>query len=521
MASGFARRAVVLVLLLFVTGGAGAWWWLHESLNGDAKYRLAKVERGALTAAVAASGTLNAVTTVQVGSQISGQIRDLTADFNTLVKKGQVIARIDPATYELRVNQARADVSAAQSSVEVARSQLTAQRAQHAQSKVNFVEAERDFKRKQSLVEKGFISSAERDKAQSALDGAREQVNSGEAQIAVAAAQVKNAESLVRQRESALRQAEVDLDRTYIRAPVDGIVISRSIDAGQTVAASLQAPTLFTIAQDLRQMQVETSVDEADVGRLRVGQGATFTVDAFPRRSFAGEIKQIRKAPQNVQNVVTYTVIISAANPDLSLLPGMTANVRVVVDQRDSTLKIPNGALRFRPPGADAKNDTAGENARGNVTADGRGGGGGQQFRERVMGELKLDEAQKARVQEVFADMGRKMGALRDIADEAERRKQAERNRVSLRESIAGVLRPDQKFIFDQIIAEQGSAAASGKVYVLDSASKPKALDVKLGLSDGSSTEVLGGDLKEGDDVITGMSEPPKKSTQLGPPRLF
>jgi HlyD family secretion protein len=345
-------------LVVVAAVAAGAWyWWQSRTGEGEVKYRLAKVERGPMAAVVAASGTLNAVTTVQVGSQISGQVKEIHADFNTPVKKGQVIARIDPATYELRVNQARADLDAAESAVAVARSGLAAQQAEVGRVKIALVDAERDLERKKMLVDKKFISPAELDKARTVLDTTREELKAVQAQIQVSEAQVRTALAAVKQRESLLRQAQVDLERTIIRAPVDGTVILRNVDAGQTVAASLQAPVLFTIAQDLRDMQVEAAIDEADVGRLRAAMPASFAVDAFPRRSFSGEIRQIRKSPQNVQNVVSYTVVISARNPDLALLPGMTANVRIVVEDRPSALKVPNAALRWRPADAEAPAD--------------------------------------------------------------------------------------------------------------------------------------------------------------------
>jgi HlyD family secretion protein len=353
-----ATLKLLLVLVALAAAAGGGWyWWQSRAGEGEVKYRLAKVERGPLAAAVAASGTLNAVTTVQVGSQISGQVKEIHADFNTPVTKGQVIARIDPATYELRVNQARADLDAAESAVAVARSGLAAQQAELGRVRITLVDAGRDLERKKMLVEKKFISPAELDKARTVLDTTREELKAVQAQIQVNEAQVRTALAAVKQRESLLRQAQVDLERTIIRAPVDGTVILRNVDAGQTVAASLQAPVLFTIAQDLRDMQVEAAIDEADVGRLRLGMPASFAVDAFPRRSFEGEIRQIRKSPQNVQNVVSYTVVISARNPDLALLPGMTANVRIVVDERASALKVPNAALRWRPPEADGPAD--------------------------------------------------------------------------------------------------------------------------------------------------------------------
>src|SRR5688500_3829157 len=346
------KRAAIIVLVIAVLAAGGWYWYDSRSGEGEVRYRTAKVERGPIAAVVVASGTLNATTTVQVGSQISGQVKEIYADFNTAVKKDQVIARIDPSTFELRVNQARADLDSAQSAVAVARSNQAAAQAGLGQVKVNLADAQRDFERKKALVDKNYISGAELDKARTVLDSTREQLKAVEAQLKVSQAQISSAQAAVKQRESLLKQAQVDLERTVIRAPVDGTVILRNVDAGQTVAASLQAPVLFTIARDLRDMQVEAAIDEADVGRLRVGLAANFAVDAFPRRSFAGEIVQIRKSPQNVQNVVSYTVVISAANPDMALLPGMTANVRVVVDSRASALKVPNSALRFRVAGA-------------------------------------------------------------------------------------------------------------------------------------------------------------------------
>ena len=385
-----------------------------QGAAGDAKYRLGKVERGPLQAVVVASGTLNAVTTVQVGSQVSGQVQEIFADFNTQVKKNQVIARIDPQSFELRVNQARADVDAARSAVAVAVSGLASQKAELGRVRVNLADAERDLNRKKTLVEKNFISPAELDKARTLYDSTIEQVKSVEAQRGIAESQIGSAEAAVKQREALLKQAQVDLERTIIRAPVNGTVILRNIDAGQTVAASLQAPVLFTIAQDLRDMQVEAAIDEADVGRLGVGQQASFTVDAFPRRNFTGEIRQIRKSPINVQNVISYTVVISAANPDQSLLPGMTANVRVVVDSRENVLKVANAALRFRP--------------------------------------------------------------------------------------------------------------APGRLWIPGPDGQPKAVAVRTGLTDGTSTELLEGPLKEGDEIIIGTGEAPGAAKKAGGPtgsRMF
>lgn len=335
---------LAIVLALLAGGGFGA-YRLFFAAAAAPDYKVAKIERGPITAAVSATGTLNPVVSVQVSSQISGQIQKIFVDFNSTVKAGQLIAQIAPETYEHRVRQAEADLEAARATVAVQQAELY-------RAKVNLADAERDLARKQTLVDKNFISPAEIDKAKTTLEAAR-------AQLAVVEAQSKNSAALVRQRDAALGQARVDLGRTEIRAPVDGIVIKRSVEPGQTVAASLQAPEMFVIARNLDDMQVETAIDEADVGRLQVDQAATFTVDAFPGKRFKGKVTQVRKAAQVVSNVVTYTVVISADNPDLILLPGMTANVRIVTAQKEDVLKVPNAALRFRPPSAGSEEKSA------------------------------------------------------------------------------------------------------------------------------------------------------------------
>jgi len=479
----------------------GWYWYDARPGNGEVRYRLAKAERGPIAAVVVASGTLNAVTTVQVGSQISGQVKDIYADFNTPVKKNQVIARIDPATFELRVSQARADLDAAESAVAVARSGQAAQQAELGRVKVTLADAQRDLERKKMLVEKNFISPAELDKAHTVLDTTREQMKAVQAQIQVSEAQVQSALAAVKQRESLLRQAQVDLERTVIRAPVDGTVILRNVDAGQTVAASLQAPVLFTIAQDLRDMQVEAAIDEADVGRLRAGMPASFAVDAFPRRGFSGGIRQIRKSPQNVQNVVSYVVVISAANPDLALLPGMTANVRIVTENRASALKIPNAALRWRPAG------TADPRPATDAPVQQAGGQAAQEFRSRLLQELKPSDAQRAQIEEIFSESRQKFGRVRDMKGDGNRRREVERIRAETNARIAEILGPEQRPAWERLLAESGARgqAAAGRVYVLEN-SQPKGVDVRLGLSDGTSTEILNG-LSEGVEVIVGTSD--------------
>jgi HlyD family secretion protein len=342
-------KLLALPLGAAVTAAVGYTGWLALQPPAlEEQYRTAFVQRGTLTSAVAATGTVGAVLTVQVGSQVPGRITALHADFNTEVRRGQTLARIDPEPYELRILQARADVDAARTALSVAQNGVAALHVRLARARVAALDAQREAERKRTLVERAFIVPAEADRADAQHRDALEEIAAMEAQIALQEAQVENARAAVRQRETAMRQAQADLERTYVRAPVDGIVISRSADTGQNVAAGLGAGTLFTIARDLRDMQVDLAVGEADVGRLRVGQAATFTVDAFPRRTFEGRVVQIRKAPQRVEGGIAYTVVVSAPNADLALLPGMSARARVVVDAVATALKVPNDALRFR-----------------------------------------------------------------------------------------------------------------------------------------------------------------------------
>ncbi len=366
------RAALVGTTLALLAAGAYAVYARFVAPADKPVYKLAAIERGPIVAAVSATGTLNPVVAVQVSSQISGQIREIFVDFNSAVKAGQLIARIAPETYEHRVRQAEADLDAARATVAVQQAELY-------RARVNLLDAERDHERKQTLVSKNFISPAELDKARTTLEAAR-------AQMRVVEAQARNSEALVRQRAAQLGQARVDLGRTELRAPVDGIVIKRSVEPGQTVAASLQAPEMFVIARNLVDMQVETAIDEADVGRVQVGQEATFTVDAFPGKRFKGHVTQVRKAAQVVSNVVSYTVVVSASNPDLILLPGMTANVRIVTAQKESVLKVANAALRFRPPGE----GKAAPAARVPGAGMGEGGGAGRSRSGGGQGKLWL-----------------------------------------------------------------------------------------------------------------------------------
>jgi HlyD family secretion protein len=408
-----------------------------------------------VVATVRAAGPLNALVLVEVGSQISGQIKELYADFNSSVTEGQVIARIEPATYEARVAQAEAELEFAQALVSVQRTQIERARADlenakavHAAARATTVRTElaledtkRQLDRKRMLFERTFVSQSERERVENAYQSAQAQLSSSRAQEMAQLAAIDSAEAALRiteaqlqanlaqvkQRQATLRQAQIDLEHTYIRAPVTGTVVNRNVNRGQTVAASLQAPTLFTIARDLTQMQVEASVVEADVSRFAIGQVVTFTVDAHPGRIFTGTVKQIRKAPQTVQNVVTYVAVIAAENRDELLLPGMTANLEVEVAKRRDVLNVPNTALRFRP--SDLMIDKASQDARGSAVA----------------------------------------------------------------------AKGDRHFDMPEV---------SGRVFVIGSDGKPAQVPLRLGVTDGRMTEVLAGNVIEGQAVIIGHPAP-------------
>ena len=293
------------------------------------------VERGDINRGVATSGSVRALVTVEVGSQLSGQIVELNVDFNSAVTAGQLIARIDPKTFESRVQQSEADLKVAKATIQVKQAGIT-------RTEANLRRAELDFNRQKTLLQKGTVS-------ETTMDAARAEYESTKAEVEMAKAELDNARAAAKQRKAALDSAAIDLERTFIRSPIDGVVIERSVDVGQTVAASLSSPVLFKIAQDLREIQIEANVDEADIGNVKKGNSTSFTVDAYPDEEFTGSVGQVRLSPTELQNVVTYTVIITAMNPDMKLLPGMTANVEIVTGIRQNVLRVANEALRFRP----------------------------------------------------------------------------------------------------------------------------------------------------------------------------
>ncbi len=466
--------AAVVVAL----AGGGAWWWSQRSKDDGVSYRTAKIERGNLQATVSASGAVNPVTQVSVGTQVSGQIKELYVDFNSEVKAGQLIAQIDPETFEYRVRSAQADVDAARAAVLTAQANIAASNAAVSRAQVDLSEAKRDLERQQSLVDKQFVAQSVADKARALVSISVESVKAAQAQLGVTQAQIKSAQANVQQRESALAQARIDLSRTKITSPVNGIVIKRAIEKGQTVAASLQSPELFVIAQNLSDMQVDASIDESDVGRIRNGLKATFTVDAFPGQTFEGEVRQVRKAAQNVANVVTYVAVVGFTNTGGRLLPGMTANVRLVTDQRQDVLKVPNAALRVRIAGVEPAAQGASAAASGasapsssatslapapfglisQAMAQQGGGGGLAAMRERLVSELQLSDEQKAKLDAISADLRPQFIALRDMAED-ERTAARDKVMAQMRQKISAMLTPEQRTKYQ---AMQTSAPARG-----------------------------------------------------------
>jgi HlyD family secretion protein len=319
------KKYIIIAVVALLIAAAGIYFFKNR--KPEITYKTAKIERGTIISTVAATGNLSAVTTIQVGTQVSGTIQKIYVDYNSRVRKGQTIAEIDPSLFNAAVEQSQGNFLSAEANLQRAR--------------VTLADAERTLQRNKKLLAGGIISQGDYDLSETAWQSAK--------------ASLKAAEGAVAQTRGALMQARTNLSNSIIRSPVNGIVISRAIDVGQTVAASFQTPTLFTIAQDLTKMQIEVSVDEADISRVQLGQPATFTVDAYPDQSFNGKVVQIRSAPVINQNVVTYVVVVNVDNRELKLKPGMTANVSIVVAKKDDILKIPPAALRFKPKGGESK----------------------------------------------------------------------------------------------------------------------------------------------------------------------
>lgn len=431
---------IVIIFFVLLAGGLIFYWWKGQ--NGrNQKFRTIKVERGEISTNVTATGTINPVITVLVGSQVSGTIKALYADFNSRVKEGQIIAQIDPALFEAQVDQARASVLNAQANVLNAQANLKSVQANLEKAEVTVSDAKRTLDRNRPLAERKVIAQSVFDTAQTNYDSAVAQQEAAKAQLESAKSQVESTKAQLEQTKAALKLAETNLRYATIRSPVNGIVISRNVDVGQTVAASLQAPTLFTIAKDLTQMQANANVSEADIGRVAVGQEANFTVDAYPERMFQGRISEIRNAPLTVQNVVTYDVVIQVNNKDLRLKPGMTANISILVAHKEGVLKISNAALRFRPEFT--KREETGQKTKGDLSK------------------------------------GQKLSGSRP---------------------------------------SPGEGKITGRVWVLSPEGKPKPIPIVLGITNGTFSEVVSGDLKEGIEVIVEETSNKKGGSQSRSP---
>ncbi len=503
---------------------AGFYFWGNQS--SAPQYMTAKVERGSLRNTVTATGTLQAVTTVQVGSQASGTISALDADFNSVVKQGQVIAQLDPSVSKAQVDQARANLQQARASLQQATASVAGSRAgvsdaqakalaakstvqnnqsgvSSAQANLAVLKAQLDdalafLKQQDYLMKSGVIAQrdydlantsyktaearynqaaaqlnqavlSERSSVDSGIAQSQAQVQQSQAQVQQSQAQVQQAQAQVQQAEAALRLAEVNLAHTTITSPIDGIVVSRDVNVGQTVAASLSAPTLFTIAQDLTQMQVIANIDQADIGLVEQAKSVKFSVDAFPGKDFDGKIQQMRLNPQNVQNVVTYNVVIDVNNPEQKLKPGMTANLTITIDERNNVLKVPNSALRFTP--ADASGQ---RNGRG---GDGTGNSGGQR-RQRAQDQTGEANASPSQTPQ--------SGGQQSSTQQADRQQGGQRNFAP---PTAPVLEGQTRL-----------------VWVLGQDGKLQSRRIKVGLTDGASTEVVEGNLQEGEMVVIGQT---------------
>ncbi|MGQ9371741.1 efflux RND transporter periplasmic adaptor subunit [Azospirillum sp. A39] len=509
-------RLAILAVAALAAGGGTAVWYGAAGAPPPPLYRTAAVERGPLVSAITATGTLSALVTVEVGSQLSGQIAALHADYNSRVRAGEVIAELNDTPLRARLDAADADLQAAEASLAMqaalidksradlrnAEADVAAAATQVTRAELAALDAERDLKRRRDL--RDVVSTADLEKAETAarsaragIEAARAAVRSAEAaaaaagaSLAVAEAQRAVAAAQVAQRAAAARIVQVDIDRSVIRAPIDGVVVARSVNVGQTVAASLQAPTLFTIAQDLRHMEVLANIDESDIGRVRVGQPVAFTVGAYPGESFQGAVREVRLAPEEEQNVVTYIVAVSAENPDLRLLPGMTANLRITVDERPSVLKVANAALRFRPPGAEAP---AAPEA-----------GGLDALAGRLERELKLDDGQRRELARIVGEARDRVAALEGPGDPEVRRARARAIRRDAEGQIVAMLDAGQRQRFAELAA--APTVPERTVWVPGPDGAPRAVGVRLGISDGSATELIGGELGEGQPVITGLT---------------
>ena len=456
-------------------------WWFWPAGEAAPAYKTATVDRGPVIRQVSVVGTLNPVATVEVGAQVSGQIIELLADFNSVVKKGQILAKLNPKQINAKIQQAEADLA-------IARANLSSAKAALLEAQVSQKDAERQLQRARDLYGRKLLAETD-------VEAAALKAEQAVAQLASRSASVEVAQASIRQREAALTDAQTNLEYTIIRAPVAGMVIQRKVNVGQTLVSNMQTPVLFVIAEALEQMQLEASVDEADIGVVEVGQPVSFTVDAFGEQKFAGEVASVRMVPTSVQNVVTYTVIIRVSNANQRLLPGMTANANIEIARLDDTLRVPNAALRFQPEAT----ETAGGNAA-------RNGGG---MIERFASQLELDAAQKASLQKRLQAVMSQQNSMPPPPG-ASGGSASGGGRGAFREVLKAFrteLRPDQQGKLDALLAEWGGGNRK-RIWLLDAEDRLQPVPVRLGASDDSYTAITGGDLTEGARVVIGRERP-------------
>jgi HlyD family secretion protein len=501
------RKAGLAVAAIAVLA-AGWYAWSKRAATDEAGgYRTETVQRGDIRVAISATGTLSAITTVTVGSQISGQVTDILVDFNSPVKKGDVLARIDPSTYQAQLEQGNAQIANAQ--------------AQLRQAQASLHNATLDFERKQSLSAQKLIARSDLDLSRAALDQARAQVNSAQAQI--------------RQQTASLKNTQVNIDRAVIRSPVDGVVLTRKIEPGQTVAASFSAPELFTIAEDLSKMKIELAVDESDIGQVRTGQAVGFTADAFPDRRFKGVVEQVRLAATTTNNVVTYPVVVTVDNSDGTLLPGLTVNAEIEVSKREGVLRLGNAALRFKPAegSALAELQPQGAPAGGGAGGAGRGPGIGEDL-QALAGSLGLSPQQQAAFDAALEAMQKRQAERMAQAQQGAQAQQQGGNRLfggggmrmgggsgganpAMLAQMRARMRDRLNQQFGAFVSSLDEAQRGKWNAGLDAqlsakrvlayrlvGGKPQPVMLKVGASDGSSTEISGRDIKEGDLIISG-----------------
>jgi HlyD family secretion protein len=481
-------RWLTVLLVAGLAAGAGYYFWQQRS-SAKLDVQTVAATRADVRRVVSTSGAVRALGTVEIGSQLSGNIGELNADFSSEVKKGQVLARIEPSTFESRVREEEAGVAIAKANV--ALQEATVERAES-----NLHKAELDLGRAAELLRKGVGAQAVLDTAMAAQQGAT-------ADLAIAKAQVENAKATLEQRQATLDNARIDLERTYIRSPIDGVVIERTVEAGQTVAASMTAPKLFTIAQDLGHVQIEAQVDEADIGQVASDDVVTFTVDAYPDVTFKGTVEQIRLAPTALNNVVTYTVVIDADNPLGRLLPGMTANVEIVTGEHKDVIVVPSEALRFQPRGPAQAALARDAWSTGAVLTP--AGERGARLLEKLKVQLDLSEDEMGKIRTALEAEFAAIQNAGPPGTAPPKEDVREQVRMRIAKVLRAVLTPAQYKKYEEMARQRPGGPRRATLWTYeDGAFWPH--EVRLGLADGSITELVEG-LPEGAEVVVRVRE--------------